>query len=159
MPKANLFLETTTVTATKSIGEILSLLGRTPGVKQIATDYREGRVTGLNFVIALRGEDAVFKLPARITPVLEKLKKAKPFSRRRGSPEQYAKALQEQAERIAWRQLFRWLQAQIALIDLSMVKPEEVFLPYVTFDFVTGETLFERFEQRGLKMLAAGDKQ
>jgi hypothetical protein len=31
---------------------------------------------------------------------------------------------------VAWRQILRWVEAQLALIDTGMVQPQEVFLSY-----------------------------
>ena len=39
-------------------------------------------------------------------------------------------AMQEKAERVAWRQLLRWVQAQNAMIECGMVRPMEVFTAY-----------------------------
>ena len=38
---------------------------------------------------------------------------------------------QTQAVRVAWRIIKDWVEAQMALVDTSMVKTEEVFLPYM----------------------------
>jgi hypothetical protein len=53
------------------------------------------------------------------------LRAARKRMRRGGEAE-----LQQQAERIAWRQILRWLQAQLALIETGMVDAPEVFFPY-----------------------------
>jgi hypothetical protein len=64
----------------------------------------------------------------------------------------------EQAERVAWRQLLRWVQAQLAMIDTGMVRTEEVFMPYIVVNAATNQTLFERMVETQFKMLE-GPKQ
>ena len=44
----------------------------------------------------------------------------------------------------------------MALLEIEMVKIEEIFLPYMVNS--SGETLFERIVQRGF-LLEAGEKQ
>jgi hypothetical protein len=57
----------------------------------------------------------------------------------------------EDAERVAWRQAFRWLQAQLAYVESGNVKIEEVFLAYLQGD--DGRTVYEALSTRGFKML------
>jgi hypothetical protein len=56
---------------------------------------------------------------------------------------------QNKARRIAWRQVLRWVEAQLALIETGMVKTQEVFLPYA----MVGQngkrrTMFEVLEEK-----------
>jgi hypothetical protein len=152
--KKTVFMGTTEISPERSAGEITSLLVRA-GVGQIATDYREGKLSGLRFTITVAGNDQGFSLPARTEAVLNLLKKQKPFNANfRCSKAEWEERLKADAERIGWRQLLRWVEAQIALMDLGMVKAQEVFFPYLTFD-ASGQTLFQKFEASGMKMLAA----
>lgn len=48
--------------------------------------------------------------------------------------------------RIAWRILKDWVEAQMALLDIEMVRFEEIFLPYIETD--NGQTIYERLEER-----------
>ena len=57
-----------------------------------------------------------------------------------------------QAKRVSWRQILRWVEAQLALTYTNMVKVEEVFLPYIQVN-VEGQTLFEKLENNKFKML------
>lgn len=45
------------------------------------------------------------------------------------------------AERVVWRQLLRWIQSQLAMIDTGMVEATEVFMPYIQVE--PGLTLWE----------------
>lgn len=154
--KSELFMGTTEISAERSAGEITGLLVKC-GAKQIATDYQNGKIAGLRFILAANGRDWMFSLPARTEPVFQLLVKRKPWSvsRTRLSKPNYEDRLRADAERIGWRQLFRWVQAQTALMDLGMVSASEVFFPYLNFD-ASGQTLFQKFEGEGLKLLTAG---
>jgi hypothetical protein len=96
----------------------------------------------------------MFELPARTEPVFKTLMKRHPYSGYvRGTRAEYEAKRRAEAERIGWRQLFRWLQAQIALLDLGMVTAHEIFLPY----YITGpsgQTLLQCFEAETLKLLS-----
>jgi peroxiredoxin family protein len=56
------------------------------------------------------------------------------------------KDTKEQAERVAWRILKDWVEAQMALLDIEMVKMEEIFMPYIVDQ--KGQTLYEKLEQK-----------
>jgi len=60
---------------------------------------------------------------------------------------------ESQARRVAWRQILRWVQAQIALIETGMVELKEVFLPYILLNIKTGETLYSRLETNKYKLI------
>ena len=57
----------------------------------------------------------------------------------------------EQATRVGWRIIKDWLEAQLALFFLQMVKIEEIFLPYMYND-KTGQTMFQMLEKRDFKL-------
>lgn len=52
----------------------------------------------------------------------------------------------EQAKRVGWRITKDWLEAQLALLELKMVKVQQLFLPYMIN--VEGKTLYEVLEQK-----------
>ena len=49
----------------------------------------------------------------------------------------------EQAERVAWRIVKDWVEAQMAILESEMVKLDEIFLPYMVND--AGQTLYEAY--------------
>ena len=53
----------------------------------------------------------------------------------------------EQARRVGWRIIKDWLEAQMALLELNMVKIQEVFLPYIIG--IDGKTIYEKLESKG----------
>ncbi len=146
--RQTLFMETTKISASKTAGEIMELLVKA-NARQIAVEYDDKRkLCGMAFVIVVDGHMLPFQLPARIEPVFRTLN-----NRRRSGREGGAAADQEQAERVAWRQLLRWVQAQIAMIETGMVTTHEVFLPYAQNR--DGKTLYELLAESKFKLLAA----
>ncbi len=127
---------TTKIPAEKTAHDIMTVLVAS-GARQIASDYDErGRIRGLRFLIEARGVLLAFTLPVRIDPLLKHLRNDR-----------------AQAERVAWRQLLRWTEAQMAMIQVGMVRPEEVYAPYMLQ--ADGRTLFEALIESKFKALAA----
>src|SRR6476620_12194188 len=113
--KQTLFMETTEVPAERSASEIVAELIKA-GASAINTDYVAGTIAGLRWVMKVRGVDQVFSMPVRIEPV-EKLL----LSRRKGYLSANDRArIHAQARRVAWRQLLRRTQAQMAMIQCGM---------------------------------------
>lgn len=139
---------TSSISSSRSITFIESQLIK-HGAHQILKTYdSDGRVASLCFMIKIEGRDMPFKLPARVEEC-EKVLRANLTSRAR--PETRRK-IPEQAERTAWKILSDWVEAQMALIQLSQVEILEVFLPYV-FDSTKDMTFFETLKERKYKGL------
>jgi hypothetical protein len=128
--KKTLFMETTGVPAERTAAEVSSELIQA-GATQIASSYENGKIVGLRWTMKVQGIDALFEMPARVEPLYRLFVKRKGWTVSRhqdGSlrfPDLWAKA-----ERVAWRQLLRWVQAQNAMIETGMVQPMEVFTAY-----------------------------
>lgn len=151
-----IFMQTTEVEAGRSAAEITSLLVQA-GARQIATDYAEsGKVSGIRFSLPVAGVDCTFSLPARTDPVFKMLLKQKPWANARTNlgVSEYEQRIRELAERIGWRQLYRWTQAQLAFIESGQATTQEVFFPYLVDR--SGRTVFAVFEEQKFKMLTAG---
>ena len=56
------------------------------------------------------------------------------------------------ARNVCWRILRAWIEAQTALIQIGLVKVEQVFLPYA--QSASGETLYENLRERHFSGLA-----
>lgn len=139
---------TTTVPPARSVADIQKLLAEN-GAHSIRVDYQNGRPTAVMFAITVsdgRGGsyDAAYRLPANIPLVHRALK------RRRVQPRYQTL---EQAERVTWRVILTWLQAQLAAIESGMASIDEVMLPYALAS--DGRTLHEHFRQHGPAMLNA----
>ena len=139
---------TTQIEAQRTIGEIQSFLVRA-GAIQVLTSYdpKTHEPTGLCFTLDIKGMTIPFKLPARIDPIFKILNNSRSYNR--GA---YAKEDLEQAKRVGWRQLYRWIQAQVALIETGMVAAAEVFYPYLQVS--PEQTVYERAITNGLERLA-----
>jgi hypothetical protein len=90
----------------------------------------------------------LFTMPARVEPVFNILNGRRKYSYDRTSN---AAKDREQAERVAWRQLLRWVQAQLAMIDCGMTEAAEVFFPYM--ETPRGGTIFQLFKEQEFKAL------
>jgi hypothetical protein len=149
MATKTLYMENTAIDPTRTAGEIVSELVRN-GATSINTDYDGGKVVGRRWIMRVNGEDVLFQMPVRVEPVFKVLNGRRlPYSRTSSIAKD-----REQAERVAWRQLLRWVQAQNAMIETGMVQAAEVYLPYMVVH-ASGQTLFQRMSESRFKMLAA----
>lgn len=127
---------TTSVAADKTAGEIIQLLAKA-GARQILTDYGpDGSVTGLSFMVDGTLGRRSYSLPVDPASVYEALY-------RTGVPGRYLTI--EQAERVAWRILKDWIEAQLAIIESQMVTLDQVMLPYMHTDGNQGMTVYELY--------------
>lgn len=109
-----------------TVQKIEELVVKKMHARQFFKEYKNGEIHGIIFVIPTDKGDLPFKMPSRV----EKLEKIlKP----------------DQARRTAWKNIYDWIDAQIALIETEQVKVEEVMLPYLTTP--EGVTLFEIMEK------------
>lgn len=139
----SLYMETTKIAATRTAQEIGSLLAL-GGATAVLTEFGPDRkISGLSFKLMVGSQIIPFSLPARIEPVFRYLQSKRSVKTR----SKKEKEDREQAERVAWRQLLRWIQAQLAMIDTGMVQAAEVFMPYV--QVAPNQTLFERLTASG----------
>jgi len=143
MRTKSLFMETTRIEPPQTVGEIQKLLGQY-GASAIRTDYDNGEVVSVSFTLKIdEGDPIGFRLPCRwgaIKTIFDSRRK-RGRDRGRGRP---PKDFTAQAKRIAWRQILRWVEAQLALTQTNMAKLHEVFMPYLLMD--KGQTIFEKME-------------
>ena len=130
---------TTTIESYKTVAEIEKILVKHKA-KSIMKDYQDESIVALSFLIDVGYNQIPIKLPAKIEECYMVLCNEK----KNGTKN--IKATKEQAERVAWRILTDWIEAQMALLDINMVKFEEVFMPYIVDS--NGRTLFEKLEER-----------
>ena len=138
---------TTTVDALKTVSEIEYILMK-HNAKSIMKNFDGESITGLSFLIDTGVQQIPVKLPVRTEECLEVLKKEK------ASGTKSIKATKEQAERVAWRILKGWVEAQMALLDINMVQLQEIFLPYI--ELPDGNTIYQTLEQKQF-MLEVGE--
>lgn len=126
---------TTKIDASKTVGEIQQMLAQ-HGAKQIMLDYSDGKITCICFTLQTANGIQGVRLPAAPDKVLLVLQAQK------------CKCDYAQAERVAWRILKDWLDAQLAILETEMVTIDQVMLPY----FVTksGDTVYELYQNNQL---------
>ena len=142
---------TTTISAEKTVGEVQAMLGKS-GASAVATMYDQGRPAGVNFQMTTSHGLATFVLPVNIDGVQAALIKAHKQGQARGLSKTSAYS-RDQAERVAWRVIKDWIEAQVALIAANMAQIDTVMLPYLLVD---GQTLTDRYLERGALMLESG---
>ena len=152
--KSSLFMETTQISATKTAGEITQLLVEA-GARQISLDYDDQRkLCGLRFVLIIGKMPLPFRLPARSKGVFEAIWKrgydAAKFKHNFDTNDR-RQSLSIHAERVVWRQLLRWTEAQLAMIQTGMAEAQEVFLPYMQRP--DGKTVYELFSETQFKAI------
>lgn len=131
---------TTTIDSFKTVSEIEYILMK-HHAKSIMKNYDGESITGLSFLINTGAQQIPVRLPVRADECLKVLQKEK-----KENPRKQIKDTREQAERVAWRILKDWVEAQMALLDIEMVRFEEIFLPYIETN--SGQTIYERLESK-----------
>jgi len=128
---------TTSVPASRTATQIMDMLSK-HGASQILLDYVDKRTVGLAFAITTDVGLMRYKLPVD-TAAVEKVLRKQRVERRYQTP--------EHAERVAWRILKDWLEAQLALVATEMVALDQVMLPYM----LMGEgTVYELYRNQQL---------
>lgn len=147
MPRRkSVFMETTTIAAETTAYEIQQLLVDA-GARQVVTEYNgQGEITGIHFVMSINNQHVPFKMPVQTDKLVAYFK-----SKQKRYQSRSKDTIQEKAKRVAWRQLRRWIEAQLAFIDTGMAETAEVFMPYLQ----TGpnETLYQRAMKHGFQVL------
>jgi hypothetical protein len=135
---------TTTIAATKTVGEIQTLLAKA-GASRIMVEY-DAKAEPSALFFELRGQG--YRLPCRNEAVFKALKADRGVPARLTTP--------EQANRVGWRILKDWTEAQLAIIQTGMVAVDEVFMPYQVM--ANGATLYEHYVSND-RLLTMGSKQ
>lgn len=137
---------TTTVAASRTMGQVQGLLVEA-GARSIMTEYDAvGRALGIAFAMQTVHGMRQYMLPVDATRVEAVLRREKVVPRFQ-SP--------EHAERVAWRIVKDWLEAQLAIIHTEMVTLDQVMLPYMSDGH--GRTVYELYVDEQLLSLPAGD--
>lgn len=139
---------TTIVAADKTAAEIQQILVK-HGARTILLNFGDAHeLTGLSFQMETQNGILPFTLPANVKAVerlLLKLRRTQPETWQHDY-EPVMERIRQQAQRVAWRILKTWVQAQVAIIETGMVSVEEAFLPYL----MIGKTsMFEMLKGRG----------
>ena len=148
---------TTNIPVEKTIAEIEKMLADS-GAERILKDYdNEGQIESMSFIINTEKGKLPFKLPMNIKSVMQVINnqtgeyKKTTYGQTRVIPKKFYNDL-DQARRVGWRIIKDWLEAQLAIFFLQMVKIEEIFLPYM-YNSKTDKTMFEMLEEKGFDKL------
>jgi hypothetical protein len=145
----------TSIDASKTIGEIELMLTKF-GITKILKEYDEnGLINMLTFAIRTKYGEMPVKLPINIQGIMNvfKIQVSNNKLPRKFWGSEWSK---EQAYRVGWRILKDWLDSQLNLLSIEMVKIEEIFLPYI-YNPSLGKTIFEMIEGKKFN-LALEDK-
>ena len=129
---------TTKVDVYTTLGEMQRQLAK-HGAKKIMQDYDDdGHITALSFMVDTPTGPRGIRLPANVDAAYAVLRRQK------------VKCDRAQAERVAWRILKDWVEAQMAILESEMVQMDEIFLPHMVGK--NGQTLFEAYRNDQLKL-------
>jgi hypothetical protein len=119
------------------------------------------KISAISFRLKTTFGTVAYSLPANVAAVILTLnakirEENERVSRGRGYKRKIPVRLfndRAQAERIAWRIVKDWLEAQLAIHQLGSAKLEQVMLPFAVDE--TGKTFYERLVERGSLALPA----
>lgn len=137
----------TLIAVEKTIAEIEKMLSKY-GATKIMKEYDEfGSPSKLFFAIMTEHGEMPVKLPVNTDKVLDVFKLQVSDGK---LPRKYwgGEWAVEQAHRVGWRIIKDWLDAQLTILQIEMVKVQEIFLPYA-YDAKSDQTLFQKMEEKG----------
>jgi hypothetical protein len=133
---------TTEVAVEKTLAEITAILVR-GGARSIQTEFNDrGRVAGMNFVVKTTFGMRAFHVPVETERVLKVL--------RAEAPPRYQTA--EQAERVSWRIIKDWLEAQITLVQLQLIGLDQALLGFMQVRPGDNRTAYELYADEQLAL-------
>ncbi len=133
---------TTSIDSEKSISEIQKCLVK-HGASKIITDYEGEIPCSVTFCLILKDNMVAFSLPANSAGVLQAMKNDKKVPN--------SKCTKEQAQRVAWRILKDWVEAQMAIVEAKLADVTEVFLPYAITK--NGNTVYKEIKEGNILKL------
>lgn len=137
----------TTISVEKTIAEIEKMLSMY-GATKIMKEYNgDGIPDKLIFGVLTEHGELPVKLPVNVKKIHEVFK----IQVSNGTlPKKYWEGewAIAQAHRVGWRIIKDWLDAQLTLLNIQLVKVSEIFLPYA-YDSQSDQTLFQKMENNG----------
>jgi len=135
-----LYMETTKKEPEETSAEIQCKL-KSYGLTRFMFDYENGDISGCVFSLKIKNKEVPIKLPIRWRPLWEMAQ---------AGETKYIKT-EEQAKRVAWRQILKWIESQLAIVDIDMVDIGEVFLPYMLIS--KSKTLYQHLIDNDMKLI------
>jgi len=123
------------------------------GARAVMMEYDDrGRTIALAFKVNMPNGDLPIRLPIDTAATLRVLQRQ---AENREIPRRYAE--EAHAYRVAWRNIFHWVSAQLALLETEMVRLEQIFLPYVITP--GGQTIYQVMAEKHFQLgPGEGDK-
>ena len=154
MNKPNLKNYTTTIPESRTIMEIeqiLSLFGATAILK----DFRgDGSVKALSFKVMTEHGEMPFKIPMNDKAIAQyRSEQFTGYTKKQNTLNDL-----DSARRIGWRIIKDWVHAQLSIVQLKLVKVQEVFLPYI-YNPIEEKTFYQQIEEKQFKGMLLEDKQ
>lgn len=140
---------TTIISPEETIGEIQRLLSQ-HGVTAMMTEYDGPQVEAVSFRIRVEAREMSFRLPCNHRAVREVFKQEGITSVKHKD-----RNLDNQAIRTAWRIIYHWIDAQLALVRVNMVTVPQIFLPYTIMR--DNRTLAEHVAENPAMLLGSGE--
>lgn len=139
--KIALYMETTKKTPEQTIGDIQKLLKKLK-IRDILTNYgADGEVKAFSFSVDRGNSRISYRLPVDHKPLWRLAQQGKT---------KYIRT-ESQARNVAWRQVYRWIMAQLAIIHTEVYSMEEVFLSHMMVN--RHQTVYDKFLEGGFVKL------
>ncbi len=131
---------TTSIDAHKTVGEIQKMLAAA-GARGILLEYGpNAEPIAVAFQIEMNGS-LRYRLPCRVEKVLAVLQRQYKTGK---VDKRYT--TKEHAQRVAWRIVKDWIEAQLAIVQSEMVDVTEVFMPYQLAS--NNQTMYEVMQRK-----------
>lgn len=142
---------TTEISVIETVSQIQAIL-RQGKARSVSMEFDDdARPCGVAFTLRTEYGERTFMLPVRVDAVWRTLKKQAALGQIR---QNYA--TQAQAERVAWRIIKDWLEAQLALVEADLAVMDEVMLPYMKAP--NGELMYASFKAHELLLPSPTNK-
>lgn len=148
---------TTKINAAQTVAEMQALLAK-HGARRIAVEYdHHGVPSSIDFSLETPHGQRNFSLPAEVSR-MEKLLLREDREGRLKTGSASVRTSRAQAERVAWRVMKTWLEAQLALVAAEMADIDQALLAYLQLS-PGGKTLYEAYRESDEALsLPAGDQ-
>lgn len=144
--KPNLRNYTTSIPEEKTIMEIEQILAQF-GASAILKDYHgDESVKAISFKVKTEHGEMPFKIPMDDKQIAQyRSEQFTGYTKKENTKKDLVTA-----RKIGWRIIKDWIHSQLSIVQLRLVKVEEVFLPYM-FNYQTNKTFYKMLEEKKFK--------
>lgn len=143
----------TTISASQTAAEMQALLAQ-HGARRISIDYDQEAVPcAIEFTLETPHGQRSFALPAEADRMEQLLAREEAAGRLKAGS-RAERTSRAQAERVAWRVMKTWLEAQLALVDAALIDMDQALFPFLKA--APDKTLFEVYRERESLALGGG---